>query len=76
MIDCIFFYFLFPSGKKFYDPCLENLVAQVLKKCSDDGLKAKVADFGDKVEDSTFLNALQNQVNKWIREIQKVTKLD
>ena len=51
-------------------------VAQVLKRCSDDGLKAKVADFGDKVEDSTFLNALQNQVNKWIREIQKVTKLD
>lgn len=35
-----------------------------------------MADFGDKVEDSTFLNALQNQVSKWIREIQKVTKLD
>ena len=51
-------------------------VATILKKCADDGLKAKVADFGDKVEDSTFLNALQNQVNKWIREIQKVTKLD
>ena len=51
-------------------------VAQVLKKCSDEGTKAKVADFGDKVEDSVFLNALQNQVNKWIREIQKVTKLD
>jgi len=51
-------------------------VAQVIKRCCDDGVKAKVADFGDKVEDSTFLNALQNQVNKWIREIQKVTKLD
>jgi dynein heavy chain 1 len=36
----------------------------------------QVSDFGDKVEDSTFLNALQNQVSKWIREIQKVTKLD
>ena len=36
----------------------------------------QVSDFGEKVEDSTFLNALQNQVTKWIREIQKVTKLD
>ena len=89
-------------------------VATVIKKCADDGSKAKVADFGDRVEDSTFLNALQNQVididvviavvmvihhhhhhhhnhhhhhhhhhhnlfpqvNKWICEIQKVTKLD
>ena len=48
----------------------------MIKRCSDEGTKAKVADFGDKVEDSTFLNALQNQVNKWIREIQKVTKLE
>ena len=37
-------------------------VATVIKKCADDGSKAKVADFGDRVEDSTFLNALQNQV--------------
>ena len=51
-------------------------VATIIKKCADEGSKAKVADFGDRVEDSTFLNALQNQVNKWIREIQKVTKLD
>ena len=51
-------------------------VSQVIKKALDGGIKPKVADFGDKVEDSTFLNALQNQVSKWIREIQKVTKLD
>lgn len=37
-------------------------VAQVIKRCCDDGVWTKVADFGDKVEDSTFLNALQNQV--------------
>ena len=55
---------------------VHQTVATIIKKCSDEGSKAKVADFGDKVEDSTFLNALQNQVNKWIREIQKVTKLD
>lgn len=51
-------------------------VSQVIKKAMDSNSKPKVADFGDKVEDSTFLNALQNQVSKWIREIQKVTKLD
>merc|ERR1711899_446172 len=52
------------------------IVGGVIKKASDSGIKPKVADFGDKVEDSSFLNALQNQVSKWIREIQKVTKLD
>ena len=51
-------------------------VSQVIKKANDCGIKPKVADFCEKVEDSTFLNALQNQVSKWIREIQKVTKLD
>ncbi|XP_039279680.1 dynein heavy chain, cytoplasmic [Nilaparvata lugens] len=51
-------------------------VAAVIKRCAEEGRKPKVADFGDKVEDSTFLNALQNGVNRWIKEIQKVTKLD
>lgn len=47
-------------------------VANVIKRCGDEGRKPKVADFGDKVEDSTFLNHLQNGVNRWIKEIQKV----
>lgn len=51
-------------------------VASVIKHCADEGRKPKVADFGDKVEDSNFLNQLQNGVNRWIKEIQKVTKLD
>lgn len=51
-------------------------VAQTIKRCADENRKAKVADFGDKVEDSSFLNQLQNGVNRWIKEIQKVTKLD
>ncbi|XP_063589418.1 dynein heavy chain, cytoplasmic-like isoform X1 [Penaeus indicus] len=51
-------------------------VAQVIKKCADEGTRPKVADFGDRVEDSNFLNQLQNGVARWIREIQKVTKLD
>lgn len=47
-------------------------VANVIKKCSEEGRKPKVADFGELVEDSSFLNQLQNGVNRWIKEIQKV----
>lgn len=47
-------------------------VAMVIKQCADEGRKPKVADFGDRVEDSNFLNQLQNGVNRWIKEIQKV----
>ncbi|XP_014219620.1 dynein heavy chain, cytoplasmic [Copidosoma floridanum] len=52
------------------------LVQQIIKHCNEEGRKPKVADFGTKVEDSTFLNQLQNGVNRWIKEIQKVTKLN
>lgn len=48
------------------------IVANVIKRCADDGCKPKVADFGDRVDDSSFLNQLQNGVNRWIKEIQKV----
>ena len=47
-------------------------VSAVIKKCADEGRKPKVEDFGDKVEDAQFLNALQSGVNRWKREIQKV----
>ncbi|XP_077870638.1 cytoplasmic dynein 1 heavy chain 1-like [Saccoglossus kowalevskii] len=55
---------------------IHPVVVAMIKKCGEEGRRPKVHDFGDKVEDSTFLNALQNGVNRWIREIQKVTKLD
>ncbi|KAH7972499.1 hypothetical protein HPB52_012721 [Rhipicephalus sanguineus] len=45
-------------------------------RCAEEGRRATAADFGDRTEDSSFLNQLQNGVNRWIREIQKVTKLD
>jgi dynein heavy chain 1 len=51
-------------------------VQSIIKRCADEGRKAKVGDFGDRVDDSSFLNQLQNGVNRWIKEIQKVTKLD
>lgn len=47
-------------------------VVSVIKKCADEGRKAKIPDFDELVEDSTFLNQLQNGVNRWIKEIQKV----
>lgn len=55
---------------------IHPVVLNVMKKCQEEDRKATVADFGDRVEDSAFLNQLQNGVNRWIREIQKVTKLD
>ncbi|XP_023932000.1 cytoplasmic dynein 1 heavy chain 1-like, partial [Lingula anatina] len=51
-------------------------VGSVIKKAADERRKPSVNDFGDKIEDAQFLNALQGGVGRWIREIQKVTKLD
>jgi dynein heavy chain 1 len=50
-------------------------VALVIKKASDNAIKPKVADFGDKVEDSTFLNALQNQARKLYLDIKKMSSI-
>ena len=51
---------------------IHQSVASVIKKAAEEGRRPHVADFGDKVEDASFLNALQGGVNRWIREIQKV----
>ncbi|XP_055327511.1 dynein heavy chain, cytoplasmic-like [Paramacrobiotus metropolitanus] len=51
-------------------------VAAVIKKAAEEGRKATVQDFDQWINDPNFLNQLQNGVNRWIREIQKVTKLD
>lgn len=51
---------------------IHPVVSTVIKKCAEESRKPKVEDFGDKVEDAQFLNALQGGVNRWIREIQKV----
>ncbi|CAH8525652.1 unnamed protein product [Dicrocoelium dendriticum] len=52
------------------------LVAQIIRQKADAGSRAKTSDFEDKLEDAHFLNTLQSGVNRWIKEIQKVTKLD
>ncbi|VEL20256.1 unnamed protein product [Protopolystoma xenopodis] len=51
-------------------------VAQLIKKRMEEGIKARTSDFEDMLEDPHFLNSLQAGVNRWIKEIQKVTKLD
>ncbi|XP_016418464.1 cytoplasmic dynein 1 heavy chain 1-like [Sinocyclocheilus rhinocerous] len=55
---------------------IHPIITNVAKQCYERAEKPKVTDFGDKVEDPSFLNQLQSGVNRWIREIQKVTKLD
>jgi dynein heavy chain 1 len=56
---------------------INPVISQTMKKCQEqEGRLATVNDFGDKVEDSSFLNQLQNGVNRWIREIQRVTKFE
>ncbi|KAK1158695.1 cytoplasmic dynein 1 heavy chain 1 isoform X1 [Acipenser oxyrinchus oxyrinchus] len=55
---------------------IHPIITNVAKQSYERGDKPKVTDFADKVEDPTFLNQLQSGVNRWIREIQKVTKLD
>lgn len=50
-------------------------ITNIAKQCYERGEKPKVTDFGDKVEDPTFLNQLQSGVNRWIREIQKVRSI-
>ncbi|XP_050421392.1 dynein heavy chain, cytoplasmic isoform X3 [Adelges cooleyi] len=51
-------------------------ILAMVSKCAEENRKPKVSDFGALVEDSKFLNQLQAGVNRWIKEIQKVTNLD
>ncbi|CAJ0586706.1 unnamed protein product, partial [Mesorhabditis spiculigera] len=55
-----------------------NLVVNqhILAAIQAQGRKAKADDLGNMIEDSLFLNTLQSGVGRWIKEIQKVTKLE
>uniref|UniRef100_A0AC35TT30 DHC_N1 domain-containing protein n=1 Tax=Rhabditophanes sp. KR3021 TaxID=114890 RepID=A0AC35TT30_9BILA len=55
---------------------IDPYIAEIVKKANEANRKVKVADMGDKIFDGAYLNTLQHGVNNWIREIQKVTKLD
>ncbi|CEF66963.1 Dynein heavy chain, cytoplasmic [Strongyloides ratti] len=58
------------------DLVIDPVIAEVVSKARSQLRKATVADLQDKISDTNFLNQLQNGVNRWIKEIQKVTKLD
>jgi len=51
-------------------------VIQMIQKCNEENRKPKKDDYADKADDTNFLNQLEEGVNRWIREIKKVTKLD
>lgn len=47
-------------------------IKAAIAKADEENRKVSVQDFGDKVEDTAFLNALQKGVTRWVREMQKV----
>ncbi|KAJ3135949.1 hypothetical protein HK100_002228 [Physocladia obscura] len=51
------------------------LIQRAITKCRESNSRVTVDAVGDISDDSTFLNKLQSDVNSWIREIQKVTRL-
>ncbi|KAF6780273.1 hypothetical protein AHF37_00288 [Paragonimus kellicotti] len=55
---------------------IHSAITQMIKQKAEAGTRARTSDFEDKLEDAHFLNSLQSGVNRWIKEIQKVTKLD
>lgn len=51
-------------------------VVSIMNKCDEKNHKPKISDFGCLIENSKFLNQLQAGVNQWIREVQKVKKIE
>ncbi|KAJ3265095.1 hypothetical protein HDU77_006529 [Chytriomyces hyalinus] len=51
------------------------IIQRAIAKCKETSSRITVDAVGDITDDSTFLNKLQSDVNGWIKEIQKVTRL-
>lgn len=51
-------------------------IQQAVKMAESKGKQVTVEDLGPIASDREFLNALQSGVNVWIKNIQKVTKLE
>ncbi|KAJ3090057.1 hypothetical protein HK102_004799, partial [Quaeritorhiza haematococci] len=54
---------------------IHPIIQRAVEKCREQGKRVNIDAVGDIINDSTFLNKLQGDVNSWIKEIQKVTKL-
>lgn len=48
-------------------------ISALVQKSNEESRKPRVEDFGNQVSDSNFLNQLQKDVSRWIKEIKKVT---
>ncbi|KNC52645.1 cytoplasmic dynein [Thecamonas trahens ATCC 50062] len=55
---------------------IDGDIARCLDEAAAAGRAMEVGDLGELVKDSRWLNSLQSGVNAWIREVQKVTKLE
>jgi dynein heavy chain 1 len=54
---------------------IHPIVQHAVDKSHERGTKITVETVKEAMNDTTFLNKLQSDVNGWIKEIQKVTKL-
>ncbi|KAI0984717.1 hypothetical protein GJ496_002628 [Pomphorhynchus laevis] len=52
------------------------VILEVIKKCSHENRKPTVDDFAEYLENSNFMNQLHTDVNRWVKEIQEITRLD
>ena len=55
---------------------IHQTIQSVVKKANDGARKPSAEELSGSLGDSTFLNALQKDVSRWIREIQKVREVD
>jgi dynein heavy chain 1 len=61
-----------PRVRLLINPIIQKTIE---KLAADKNHKISVQDFCDYINDSAFLNRLQSDVNSWVKEVQKVTRL-
>ncbi|KAL8455832.1 hypothetical protein Emag_000406 [Eimeria magna] len=54
---------------------IDSTIKAAVLKAAAEKRKPVVEDMGDKLQDSTYLIALQGHVNRWIKDIQKVCRM-
>lgn len=54
---------------------IDSVIKAAVVKAAAEKRKPAVEDLGDKLQDSTYLIALQSHVNRWIKDIQKVCRM-
>lgn len=54
---------------------IDSAIKAAVMKATAERRKPVVEDMGDKIQDSSYLIALQSHVNRWIKDIQKVCRM-